>query len=99
MALQKDNALNDIQNDLQKLANLVLEQLDLMEQLLKSGETIIPEDLLKKIEQNEKIIDKKDGTQEVVLKRTDGKKFFKTYATVRADLGKALESGELVLKS
>jgi len=46
-----------------------------------------------------KIVDKKDGTQEVVLKRTDGKKFFKTYSTVRADLGKALESGELVLKS
>lgn len=60
MALQKDNALNDIQNDLQKLANLVLQQLDLMEQLLKSGETIIPDDVLKKIEQNEKVIDKKE---------------------------------------
>ncbi|MFD1315701.1 hypothetical protein [Namhaeicola litoreus] len=46
-----------------------------------------------------KIVEKKDGSQEVVLQRTDGKKFFKTYNTVRADLTKALESGELTKKT
>jgi hypothetical protein len=46
-----------------------------------------------------RIVDKKDGSQEVVLKRTDGKKFFNTYATVRADLANALESGELSKKT
>lgn len=60
MALQKDNALNDIKTELETLANLVLEQLDLMEHLLKSGESIVPVDVLKKIEQNEKKIDKRE---------------------------------------
>lgn len=60
MTLQKDNAILNIQTDLETMANLVLEQLDIMEQIIKSGEIIVPEDLLQKLKQNEKEIDKKE---------------------------------------
>lgn len=42
---------------------------------------------------------KKDGSQEVVLQRVDGRNFFNAFPTVSADLTKALNSGELVKKS
>lgn len=60
MSLKKDNALNDIQIELETLANLVLEQLNLMEHIIKSKDPIIPDEVLKKIEQNEKTIDKRE---------------------------------------
>ncbi|MDT0690856.1 hypothetical protein RM549_13745 [Salegentibacter sp. F188] len=40
---------------------------------------------------------KKDGTREVELKRVDGRKFFRNFATVKADIDEALESGEMTL--
>jgi hypothetical protein len=40
---------------------------------------------------------KNDGTRQVELKRVDGRKFFRNYATVKADIDKALEAGEIIL--
>lgn len=37
----------------------------------------------------------KDGTIEVKIKRTDGRRFFNTHAVVSADIQSALQSGEL----
>ncbi|MDA3905197.1 MAG: hypothetical protein PF484_03895 [Bacteroidales bacterium] len=60
MALQKDNALNDIQTDFETLANLLMEQLDLLLQIINSEEIVVADDVLKKIEQNEREIDKRE---------------------------------------
>lgn len=40
---------------------------------------------------------KRDGTRQVELKRVDGRKFFRNFPTVKADIDKALESGEMTL--
>ncbi|MDT0650333.1 hypothetical protein [Autumnicola edwardsiae] len=40
---------------------------------------------------------KNDGTRQVELKRVDGRKFFRNYATVKADIDKALKAGEIIL--
>ena len=40
--------------------------------------------------------EKKDGTLEVMIKRTDGVRFFGSHREVSADLKAALETGELV---
>ena len=40
---------------------------------------------------------KSDGSQEVVLQRVDGRKFFNSHASVKADIDKALKTGELKL--
>ncbi|WP_339735293.1 PhoU domain-containing protein [uncultured Sunxiuqinia sp.] len=60
MTIKKDDAINHIQADFEELANLVLEQLDLMEQVVISGEISVPDDVLKRILQNEKDIDKRE---------------------------------------
>ncbi len=60
MTIKKDDAINHIQADFEELANLVLEQLDLMEQIITSGEIVVPEDVFKKILQNENDIDKRE---------------------------------------
>ena len=36
-----------------------------------------------------------DGSTQVTLKRLDGKKFFRKFPTIKADLEDALSSGEL----
>ena len=38
---------------------------------------------------------KKDGTRQARLKRTDGRKFFKSYTSVLADIDQAIEAGEI----
>ncbi len=60
MTIRKDDAINHIQADFEAFANLVLEQLDMMEQIITSGEITVPDDVLKKILQNEKDIDKRE---------------------------------------
>ncbi|WP_299578377.1 phosphate signaling complex PhoU family protein [uncultured Sunxiuqinia sp.] len=60
MTIKKDDAINHIQEDFEAMANLVLEQLDLLEQIIISGEIEVPEELLKKITRNEKDIDKRE---------------------------------------
>ena len=43
----------------------------------------------------DKLKTKKDGTAIAILKRKDGRKFFRFYPTVKANLKSALNSGEL----
>lgn len=60
MTIKKDNAINHIHADFEVLANLVLEQLDLMEQVIISGEIEVPDEDLRRIQTNEKDIDKRE---------------------------------------
>ncbi|TDO03693.1 phosphate signaling complex PhoU family protein [Sunxiuqinia elliptica] len=60
MTIKKDDAINHIHADFEELANLVLEQLDLMEQVIISGEIEVPDEDLKRIQTNEKDIDKRE---------------------------------------
>ncbi|MBA4745241.1 MAG: hypothetical protein H2058_08275 [Muricauda sp.] len=53
----------------------------------------------KRVEGNKVVVtaikEKKNGTVEVRIKKTDGKRFFNSHPVVKADLKNALESGEL----
>ena len=60
MTIKKDDAINHIQADFEGMANLVLEQLDQMEQVITSGEIVVADDVLKRILQNEKDIDRQE---------------------------------------
>jgi phosphate transport system protein len=60
MTIKKDVALQNIQIDFEELSNLVLEQLDLIEQILTSEDISIAKGMLKKIQGNEDLIDKKE---------------------------------------
>ncbi len=60
MTIKKDDAINHIHADFEELANLVLEQLDLMEQVIISGEIEVPDEDLRRIQTNEKDIDKRE---------------------------------------
>jgi phosphate transport system protein len=60
MTIKKDDAINNIQADFETFANLVLEQLDEMENIIISGEIVVPEQVLKKIHQREDEIDKRE---------------------------------------
>lgn len=60
MTLKKDEAIQDILSDFEKLSNLVLEQLDHLESIMASGEIKVPDELVKKILHNEKEIDRKE---------------------------------------
>lgn len=58
MSIKKDESIQEIMSDFEKLAKVVLESLDFMEQFITSGELTIPEDVLSKIKENEKDINK-----------------------------------------
>jgi phosphate transport system protein len=58
MTSKKDQAIENILSDFEGFANLVLAQLDLLEEMVGSGELNIPEKLLKKLETNEGELDK-----------------------------------------
>ncbi len=60
MTTKKDEAINNIMNDFEEFANLVLHQLDLLEKIISSGAINISEDLIKEILSNEKKIDKQE---------------------------------------
>lgn len=60
MSLQKDMAINNIQEDFEHLSNLVLEQLDLLERIITSGKIGVKDETLKKLKSNEKTIDKQE---------------------------------------
>lgn len=60
MSLQKDMALKTIQGDFEKLSNLVLEQMDLLERIITSGKIGIKEGTLKTLKNNEKTIDQQE---------------------------------------
>jgi phosphate transport system protein len=60
MTTKKDDAINSIMSDFEEFANLVLHQLDLLEKIISSGDTIISDDITKEILSNEKKIDKQE---------------------------------------
>jgi phosphate transport system protein len=60
MTIRKDDALNNIVADFETLSNIVLEQLDQIEHVITAGDIVVPDDVLKKIRQNENDIDKKE---------------------------------------
>ena len=58
MTSKKDEAINSIMADFRELANLVLHQLDLLENVVSSGKMKIPPEIADEIAANEKTIDK-----------------------------------------
>jgi len=92
MTLKKDNAIIDIQNDLETLANLVLEQLDMMEYIIASGEIVVPKADLKKIEKNEKEIDKREVKLSNKIVNT-----IVLYQPVASDLRQIIASYRIIL--
>ncbi len=58
MTSKKDTAINGILHDFEEFANLVLHQLDLLEKVVSSGDTEVPEELSAEILSNENKIDK-----------------------------------------
>jgi phosphate transport system protein len=57
MTLKKDQAIEDVLSDFERYANIVLEQLDLLEGILGADELKISEELMKKISENENELD------------------------------------------
>ena len=58
MNTKKDNAIKDILADFEKFANLILQQLDILESIVNSGEINISENIFQEILKNEKEFDK-----------------------------------------
>lgn len=58
MTIKKDDAIREIEAEFEKMANIVLEQLDHLEQMLTSGELKISDEVMNAITNNEKEIDK-----------------------------------------
>jgi len=56
MTIKKDEAIQAIFNDFEKLANVVLEQLDNMEHIITSGELNISDEMLTQLNKNEESI-------------------------------------------
>jgi len=57
MNIQKENAMQQIRNLFDDLSKVVLHQLDLLEKIINGSMTIIPEDILKELNENEERID------------------------------------------
>ena len=57
MNIQKENAMQQIRNLFDDLSKVVLHQLDLLEKIINGSMTIIPEDILKELNDNEERID------------------------------------------
>jgi phosphate transport system protein len=58
MTLRKDEAINGIILDFESMANLVLQQLDLLEPIISSGNYLVPAETKTEIEKNEIKLDK-----------------------------------------
>lgn len=58
MSLKKDEAIKDIMADYESLANLVLQQLDILEAIITSSELHLPDELYQTIKGNEDKLDK-----------------------------------------
>lgn len=58
MTIRKDDAIHEIEADFEKMAKILLEQLDYMEQFLTSGELKVSDEVLTSITSNENEIDK-----------------------------------------
>ncbi|GET23557.1 phosphate signaling complex protein PhoU [Prolixibacter denitrificans] len=60
MSINKENAIQDILSRFEDMANTILRQLDLIEEVMSQGETEVPANIAKEIASNEKKIDKLD---------------------------------------
>ncbi|WP_163715132.1 phosphate signaling complex PhoU family protein [Mangrovibacterium lignilyticum] len=58
MTIKKDEAIQSILDDFEKLANIVLEQLDFMEQIITSGDLTVSDEVLTFLVKNESDINK-----------------------------------------
>lgn len=58
MTIKKDEAIQSILDDFEKLANTVLEQLDYMEVIITSGELSVSDEIMEFIAKNEEAINK-----------------------------------------
>jgi len=58
MTIKKDEAIQGILDDFEKLGNIVLEQLDHMEHFITSGESSVSDEVLSLLAKNEDTIDK-----------------------------------------
>ena len=58
MTSKKDDAINRILSDFEVFANTVLQQLDSLERIISSGETIIDKKVIDELMENEKTLDK-----------------------------------------
>jgi len=58
MSTKKDEALKNILSDFEDFANLVLHQLDLLSNIVATGDTDLAKEVVKEISENEKKIDK-----------------------------------------
>lgn len=58
MSIKKDESIQEIMSDFEKLSNVILEQLDYMEHFITTGELTIPEETLEAINRNENEIDR-----------------------------------------
>jgi phosphate transport system protein len=60
MTSKKDDAIKNLMAEFENFANLVLRQLDLLEKVVSSGETIVPKEIEDEMQENEKSIDKSE---------------------------------------
>jgi phosphate transport system protein len=60
MTSKKDDAIKNLMAEFEDFANLVLRQLDLLEKVVSSGETIVPKEIEDEMQENEKSIDKSE---------------------------------------
>ncbi|GET26323.1 phosphate signaling complex protein PhoU [Prolixibacter sp. NT017] len=60
MSINKENAIQDILSRFEDMANTILRQLDLIEEVMSQGETEVPANIAKEIASNEKKINKLD---------------------------------------
>lgn len=58
MTVKKDDAINDILAEFETFANLVLQQLDLLDKIIATGETKLEDEIVKEIFTTEKKLDK-----------------------------------------
>ena len=58
MNIQKENAMQQIRTLFDELSQVVLKQLDLLEKIINSSMTIIPEEMMNELNSNEEKIDK-----------------------------------------
>jgi len=89
MTLKKDEAIQGILSDFETLSNLVLTQLDLLEYIVTSGDISVPDELLKKINNQEKEIDKKEVKLSEKVVNT-----IVLYHPVASELRKIMTSGD-----
>jgi len=68
--MNRDLAIQKIEKDFELISNLVLEQLQLLEELLKTEQKERPGELIKQLKKNEEIIDRSEMQMDELIIRT-----------------------------